>query len=193
MTLKGNNLGFTLIEILIVLTIITMVLSIGIPAVQNVTYQRVNSSTRRFIGLIRTVRNDAVLLQTIYRLVLDLENKTYWVESQKSFKPISEIVEPDKKRKNKSEPPPSDFSFAEKYSKKPIEMPQGVVFSGVLKEQEGFRKDGIVYIHFFPNGFTEQSILYLTKDGDKEVAYSLVLRPTSGKVELDRGKVASFE
>jgi hypothetical protein len=169
---------------------------LGLPAIQRITYQRVNSTTRRFIGLIRTIRNDAVLLQSIYRLAIDLEHKTYWVESQKSFKPINEITQPPPKSKkgtNNKNDLPSDFAFADKYSKKPIDMPPGVVFSGILKEKDGYRKDGIVYIHFFPNGFTEQSILYLTRDGDQAVAYSLVIRPTSGKVELRREKVTNFD
>ncbi len=171
-----------------------MVMSMGLPAIQNVTYQRVNSTTRRFIGLIRTIRNDAVLLQSIYRLVIDFEHKTYWVETQRAFKPISEVtLEPKRKKGSKDEPPSSDFMFAEKYSKKPVEMPQGVVFSGVLKEKDGFRKEGVAYVHFFPNGFTEQAILYLTREGDTDIAYSLLVRPTSGKVELNRGKLESFD
>src|SRR5580700_4277313 len=63
--------GFTLIEILIVLGIISMVMAMGLPAIERVTYQRVNSTTRKFIGLVRTIRNDSILLNLVQRLAID--------------------------------------------------------------------------------------------------------------------------
>ena len=126
--------GFTLVEILLVLAIIGMVMALGLPAIQRVTYQRVNSTTRKFVGLIRTIRNDAVLLNNIYRLVIDLDRKLYWVESQREQK---QLVEDDpqvkKSKKKKGDEPPPNFLFATKYSKKPIPMPDGVALTVYLK------------------------------------------------------------
>lgn len=177
--------GFTLLEILLVLAIIAMVMALGLPAIQRVTYQRINSTTRKFVGLIRTVRNDAVLLNSMYRLVIDLDHKQYWIENQREAKLLDDTV-PDKKKKPKKgeEAPPSNFNLAPKYSKEPMPMPDGVVFDGVFKEREGLVKEGRVYIHFFANGFNEPAILYLKRDGNKNISYSLVIRSTSGKVDI---------
>jgi prepilin-type N-terminal cleavage/methylation domain-containing protein len=186
--------GFTLMEIMIVMAIIAMVIALGLPSIQRVTNQRINSSTRKFVGLIRTVRNDAVLLNGIYRLAIDLENKTYWIEVQKEARLLLETAEaPKSKQKGKSAPPPSNFQIATKYSKEPMPMPGGVAFEGVLKERDGLIKEGIAYVHFFPNGFNEQAILYLKKDGSKTISYSLLIRPTSGKVDIYPEMVSGFD
>jgi prepilin-type N-terminal cleavage/methylation domain-containing protein len=190
--------GFTLIEVLIVLAIISFVMALALPSIERVTYQRINSTTRKFVGLVRTIRNDSILLNSIYRLAIDFDRKTYWVESQKEFKLLAAVTEPnpkEKKNRNQNEDTTqSNFSFAEKYSKKPIPMPDGVVFDGVLKEKEGFRKDGIVYINFFPNGFNDAAIIYFARDGAKSTSgYSVLVRPTLGRVEVYSERLTSFD
>lgn len=188
----SGNRGFTLIEVLIVISIITLVMSLGLPAIERVTYMRLNSTTRKFIGLIRTIRNDAILLNGVYRLVIDFDNSQYWVETQREFKLLeSEPVLP-KKKSSKEEPPPSNFLLADKFSKKPIPMPDGVVVEGVVTEREGLLKQGLAYIHFFPNGFNDQAILQLNKAGAKSEGYSLLIRPTSGRVDLYRERLNAF-
>ncbi len=185
--------GFTLIEILIVLSIIGMVMAIGLPAIQRVTLTRVNSLTRKFVGLTRTIRNDAILLNTVHRLAIDFDNSQYWVEMQRSFELLNtEEPNPKKKKGKKEEPPPSNFILSDKFGKKPTPLPDGVVIDGVLKEREGLRKEGMVYIHFFPNGFNDQAIIYLNRAGSKSEGYSLVLRPTSGRIEIMSGRVDAF-
>lgn len=174
-----------------------MVMALGLPAIQRVTLQKVNSTTRKFIGLIRTVRNDSILLNRVHRLVINFEKKQWWVEEQTQFKLLTDAsTEPPPKAKKGSKadpPPPSNFAMADKFSKEPMPMPSGVEFSGVLKEREGLVKEGMVYIHFFPNGFNDQAILYLNREGSEVVSYSMLLRPNSGRVELYREAVKSFE
>lgn len=190
---RSKQSGFTLLEILIVLAIMAMVLSIGLPTIQRVTYQRINSTTRKFVGLIRTVRNDAILLNSMHRLAFDLEKKTYWVETQNEAKLLKTETEETKKKKKPKEAPPSNFSLAAKFSSEPIPMPGGVAIDGILKEREGLVKNGRVYVHFFPSGFNEQAIVYLKRDGSDRISYSLVIRPTSGKVEVFGETVSEFD
>lgn len=167
----------------------------GLPALQRVTYQRVNSTVRRFVGMMRTIRNDAILLNTIYRLAIDFEHKTYWVESQKQFKLLGQEeaeAEVKKKKLKKGEQLPSNFQYAAKYSKEPMPFPGGVSIDGVLKDQ-GLFKQGVAYIHFFPNGFNEQAILYINKEGEETGGYSLWIRSNLGKVDVYRQRINSLE
>lgn len=178
---------------MIVMAIIAMVMAIALPSIQRITGQRISSSTRKFVGLIRTVRNDAVLLNGIYRLAVDLEKQTYWIEIQREMRLLNDQPAEPKKGAKGKEAEPSNFTKAPKYSKEPIPMPPGVVFDGVLKEREGLIKEGIAYVHFFPNGFNEQAILYLKKEGAKSISYSLFVRPTSGKVDIYPERITSFD
>ncbi len=185
--------GFTLIEILIVVAIISIVVSLGLPAIERVTYQRVAATARKFVGIIRTIRNDALLLNTIYRLTINLDKQQWWVESQKQFSLLGETNESNKKRGTKKVGDSQNFSMAQKYSKEPMPLPGGVVIEGVLKEREGNIQSGLVYVHFFPNGFNDHSILYINKESAKSVPYSLILRPTAGRIEVVRARIQNFE
>lgn len=187
--------GFTLIEILLVLSIIVLVLSYGMPVVSRITGQNIATSARKFTALVRGMRTDAILLNSIYRLTLDLENNTYLVESQKDSDLISESsllskkVDPQKKDEPEA---PSSFSPAEKYFAKPKPLPGGVVFSGVLKEKEGLVKEGTAYIYFFPNGLNEKAIIILNTEKVQEGGYSLYIHPTAGKVDFFKQRVDQF-
>lgn len=171
-------------------------MSLGLPAIERVTYIKLNSTTRKFVGIIRTIRNDAILLNKVHRLAIDMEKQRWWVESQKSFQLLSDKeTKPDDKEAGGvegKERPPTNFSYVDKYSKEPVPMPGGVVFQAVIKEREGKKTKGVAYVHFFPNGFSEQSILHLNKDGSQSKGYSLVVRPTSGRVELFSDFIEGF-
>lgn len=190
----SRSRGFTLIEILLVLGIIAMVTSIGIPAVGRLTYQRVAGTTRRFVGTLRSVRNDAILLNRIYRLAIDFENQTWWIEKQSRLELLGTESQSRKPNDPKNPPPPpSGFSIADKYGKKPKELPGGVVFDGVLTERDGLLRTGLAYIHFFPSGYAEHSVVYLNKQGVETGGYSLYIRPANGKIEVFNRRVKSFE
>ncbi len=170
-------------------------MSLGLPAIQQVTNQRINSTTRKMTGMVRSVRNDAVLLNLIHRLVIDFDEQTWWVETQKKFALLHDEEEAQRKDRKKGDEVLGDsanFNFADKYTKEPVKMPAGVVFSGVVTEQEGFINKGVAYINFYPNGFVDQSILYLNKEGSENVFFSMILRPNSGKVDLVAGKAEGF-
>lgn len=194
---RSRARGFTLIEILIVLAIIGMVMGLGLPAISRVTYQRLNSTTRQFAGLVKTLRNDAILLNSVHRLAFDFDEGQYWVEQQQQAgalldDPLS--PPPEKKKRMKDEPPPPNgFVMAEKYGGKKLPFPGGVKIFQVIKEQEGLRKEGLVYVHFFPNGFNEPALISLTKASDEEAGYTLVIRPASGNVGIVPGVLKSFD
>ncbi len=168
-------------------------MSLAIPALDRVTYQRLKSTTRTFVGLTRTVRDDSILLNNIYRLAIDLDKNAYWVEEQKEFKLLNAGETPPPRKKGQKEEPPSNFNLSPKFNKKPQALPSNVVFGGVLKEREGLKKEGLVYIHFFPNGFGEQAIIYLDREGSKAPGYSIIIRPNGGRVEVAPGIVKTFE
>ncbi len=197
---RSSQAAFTLVEILIVLGIISMVMSIGLPAIQRVTYQKVNSTTRKLVGVMRSIRNDAILLNTVHRIAFDMDRRLWWVEKQKSFQLLSDqdSAQPVKKQKGSKEVveigPTGNFQYAEKYNTKPQKWPDGVSIGGVLTETEGFRGEGLAYIHFFPNGFNDKAIVYITREGAKrEEGYCLYLRPTGGHIEAMNRYLKDFD
>lgn len=164
----------------------------GLPAISRVTYQQLNSTSRRFVGLVRTVRNDAILLSTVHRLAINMDDQSWWVETQRKFELLSDSpVEAVKASKNskKKEPPPSNFEIAEKFGKKPRTLPDGVIFDGVVKQRDGAQRQGVAYIHFFPNGYTEPATIYLNRASKGSTGYALELKPPLGKVAIFRESI----
>ena len=169
---------------MVVIAIVALVLSASIPIISRVTSQRIASETRKFVGRVRTLRNDAILLNSIHRLVIDLESQTWWVEAQQQFKPLTEISEDNPPDEASVSNP--NFGIVEKYGNEPNKIPSGLIFQGVYKEVEGLVKEGAIFIHFFPNGFNEFSVIYLNRKGSEARAYAIEISPPSGRVELFR-------
>ena len=67
-----------------------------------------------------------------------------------------------------------------------VQNPVGI--DGVLtSNQEDVFRSGKAYVHFFPNGQVEPTIIYTT-DGD-EAFNTLLVHPWTGRVERKAGKV----
>jgi hypothetical protein len=174
-----------------------MVVGLGLPAISRVTGQRLNSTTRQFSGMVKTLRNDAILLNTVHRIAVDFDAGEYWIEQQQQQGALLEdplTPPPPKKKPKKGDPPPSTgFTMAEKYGGKKNKFPGGVKILQIVKENEGLRKEGIVYVHFFPNGFNEPALIVLTRASDEDAGYTLLVRPASGNVDILPGVLKSFD
>ena len=173
------------------MAIIAMIMSVGMPAIRAVTSQQISSTARRFVGLIKSIRNDSILLTSVHRLAINFDEQTWYVEEQRKFELLDETPLAD--RDKKEEGVPSGFNISSKYGTEPKPVPGGVRFTGILTERDGYIDTGVAYVHFFPNGFTEQAILYLSKAGEEQIFYSLVLRPTGGRMDIKPGFVEGFQ
>lgn len=117
------------------------------------------------------------MLNKIYRLSVDLDHQTYWVDSQKNFELLDEQDSmPGKTKAASTEKESDNFEKVEKYSPRPLPLPRGVAFSGIyLERQDGVVKQGVTHIHFFPNGSNDGFILYLSRSAQEDPYYSLVV------------------
>jgi general secretion pathway protein H len=91
------------------------------------------------------------------------------------------------------EPPASPFKPVDKNLAKEQDMPSGVFVRDIETENSKKAiKEGKAFIHFFPQGFVEPSVIHLQKDGDEETVYSLVVSPLTGKVTTYHEDVHPF-
>lgn len=77
--------GFTIIELLIVLTLLAVVMSLAIPTFQGLLKDSLEKEVSRLGGVIRLVRNEAILTRKSFRLMFDLKRSTYAVEEEDQF------------------------------------------------------------------------------------------------------------
>lgn len=181
--------GFTLIELLVVLGIIVLISIMVIPNVSNYFQLSLNSATRDLASTIKEAYNSTVLTGKVHRLVYDLKNNSFWVESGpvNALLHTKESQEKEEMRKKFSklseEPPKSEFNLETTVTRKKLSLPRGVEFEDILTQQSKTPiTEGIAYTHFFPHGVTEQAIIHL-KDTNKHHA-SLAITPLIGMTDL---------
>lgn len=80
-------------ELMLVLGLLVVVMFLAVPTFQNLLQGSLAEEVNRFAGVIRLLRNEAVLTNTRHRLLLDLEQGRYAVERQDvlgSYEPVGE-------------------------------------------------------------------------------------------------------
>ena len=95
-----NAAGFSLIELMIVIGILGLVGLIAIPSISNTFRFSVQSTGREIATLIKDAGNSAQITGKVHRVVYDLKNQQYWVEStpETTLLKSDESMEMEKKK-----------------------------------------------------------------------------------------------
>lgn len=196
---RRRDNGFTLIEIMIVLAIVVGVLAVGAPRLFS-TSNTMRDQVRRLATLTREIRNNARLYNSTTRLAIQMSDEKgfkYWVESapgvvallseeqQDDLNRLTEIQREEGQAKN-------DFSLEARILKEPVKLPRGMVFDEVeIGSKAKAISGGVAYIHFFPSGLTEESIIHLSDR--KTLNWSIALNPLTGRAQIYEKKVTLRE
>lgn len=163
----AGRAGFTLIELGLVLLIMSVVFAITVPRFFDSTRRQLEAEARHLAVTFRHLRNEAILNNRTYRLMYDLDQHRYWVESADQTDDGANFV-----------------------------RETGVLARGVaLKEPIGFTDivlpltfgklfEGVAYTDFYPDGSAELTVVHL--DNGEEV-YTLRVEPLTGRVYLTAG------
>jgi prepilin-type N-terminal cleavage/methylation domain-containing protein len=184
--------GFSLIEMLVVISIIALITSIAMPTVSSYFQVSINSATRDLATIVKEAYNAAVVTGRVHRVVYDLKKNEYWVEAgpPDALLDTKETKEKAERRKRFSrasaedkEKEGSPFALETTITRKKMSLPRGVTYEDVLTQQATDPiNDGTAYTHFFSHGLTEQTIIHL-QDQSKHHA-SLVVTPMIGNSEV---------
>ena len=184
-SLHLNTKAFTLIEILIVLSIIAAVLALSIPRIQK-RENNIRSVARQMSVMAKEIRNHARLTNSTMRLALDLGEKEpkYWVE--KSAGVELRLAKEDEKL-DEEKKPKSSFQLFKTLTKKEKDLPPCLFFKSVEVLNYEPVTEGVGYIYFSPEGFVDFSAIQITDK--KKLIWTLVFNPLTGQVDtLTEGK-----
>ena len=154
-----QNKGYTLIELTLVIFLLGVMLAISIPNFRySLLTDGLKSTTRKIIGLVKGIRNEAIREQKTYLFNIDLEYNLLWVEH-------------------------ADMDEAEKELAKAraFELPQGIRIMDVWRKGKGKKMDGEVSIPFNKKGYTEYTLLHLGAEDGRE--FTLALSPFLGSIK----------
>ena len=204
-----TNRGFTLIELLIGLAIIGLIMGLVVSKMGKLFEREMKNSASHLASTIRYIYNKSISEGVTLRLVFDLDEQKYWVEStsaehfalkkegeedQTPKKKTEKKEEKGKKKEEKKEagsesitPKEATFTKEESSLLKAVQLPKGVYFKDIYAEhQTAHLSEGQAYIYFFPQGYVERSVINL-RDKEDAVHYSLTLNPITGAVVIERG------
>lgn len=181
-----GRLGFTLIEIMIVLGIIAAAMTIAIPRLFGKRDNDIKATARHFMVLGKEVRNRARLKNVPLRLVIDMDPAApkYWVEIASG----PQLIDPDadreeEKKKDDEEEKPEAWSIDKVLTKDKKELPGKLYFAQVETiNMQAPQTEGIAYIHFFPEGLMEAAALQITDR--QRMTWTLIFNPLTGQADI---------
>ncbi len=154
-----NKHGFTLVELLLVIALIGVILVLAVPSTRDVlTGDSLKKASRRFIGLERKLRTEAVRDQVDYILCMDLPNATYWV--------IASDMTPEKRNEIKN---------------RQQHLPADVVIADIVDANNQKKSTGEAQIVCKRNNICSPAVIHLAYGEDK---MTIVINPFLGVTDI---------
>ena len=170
--------GFTLIELVMVMAMITVIAAIVLPRLDYLLPQRrLKSAARSLSSLISLAYGEAISKNKTYRLYLDSSNDRYWVTQVSEFEgdthaPTAigmrigtqfELLQYEEEGGTIEEQAPTEPLFA------PRELPAGIHFLSVQIQRTPTRLAvGPQYIEFSPLGNADPATINLVSDEEEQ-------------------------
>lgn len=197
-----NASGFTLLEVMVVVTIIAAVITLVVPRIGS-RNREIKASVRRFSVISKQLHLRAKATNATYRLAIDLKNgqntreepQTFWVEVSDKPGPFETPEQLIAERKELEENPeedeegkiipkvPGGFKLDPSIFKEQKEIAQGVFIRDVeIGSSEKAFTEGIVYIHYSPQGLAEDAAIHFQM-GEKSF-WTVSIHPLTGRATI---------
>ena len=152
--------GFTLIELTVVVVLIGIILGLTFPRFQTaILTDDLKATTRKMVGMIKGLRDEAIREQRVYFLHFDLESNRYWIDS-------TGMTEEERARAAEKAPT----------------LPEGVRVLDIWLSSKGKKMTGQTAIRFSRKGYVQPSAIHLGAEDGRE--FTLVLNPFLGRVKI---------
>lgn len=203
----------TIIEIMMVIALIGMIISVGLPKFDQLTRANVRSGVRRLGALVKYCYDQAVISGKLHRIRVDLGGSYFDESSNKVEKEqkwslemaqgdalpeeqikadLIEDIQAQEKRKQqeieKNESKTAD-AFVPAQDAKKHYLPKGIKIVSVKSWRIGDNKKvtkGDLGIYCFPNGFVDEATITLQEfNKPKSVLFHVKTRSLTGRVDID--------
>jgi prepilin-type N-terminal cleavage/methylation domain-containing protein len=153
--------GFTLLELMVVMLLISIVLAIALPKFGGGAFQDpVKKLSRWMINTVKTLRSAAIQKQKTQGLVIDLSNRRMWLVNDAMDEEAMQAAASNKART----------------------LPDAIRYMDVQFPQQERITTGTAEIRFYPAGYSDQVLIHLETDDDEKVTY--LVEPLLPKVKI---------
>ena len=193
-----SSQGFTLVEVLIVLTIIVLISTVAAPSFKGFSASsRLKSDVHAIRDLMGFARDTAITEHVPYFVMFDLDQNQYWLADSETFDvdgeigilPTSEAV-----AANTIEEQANTVSRTSMILMRPREMTQGITIAEINVQHgtQSIQKDtGTDYIYFSSNGSAEDAILMF--ENSTETLMRISVNGGTANIKVDEIKDDEYE
>jgi general secretion pathway protein H len=188
--------GFTLIELLVVVVVLVVVTAAVATGIGNIRGASVQTEAGKIAIAVRYLYNLSVLSGRPHRLVIDVDAGAWWGEEQASSDPCESFLLPgdDEPGDDKEgDQPRASFqaSGSRLLARTPLE--KGIRFHGVMTSHQTQPSDkGQAYVYFFPNGTTENALIWVEGDEDDVMTVEVMALQGNARLHPDKVPVDEF-
>jgi prepilin-type N-terminal cleavage/methylation domain-containing protein len=155
--------GFTLLEIVIVVSVLALFIGLAVPRLPDIAGTRIHQNARKVSLILQLARSRAVSLRRYYRVDVDLDTNSVSVSY---FGPEGTYVQDDGIRQFK--------------------LREGII-TDVVNSSEGKILEGTGWVRISPRGFIEPAVIHIG-DGQQRVV-TVTPSPVSGRVRIQDGYI----
>jgi len=169
--------GFTLIELIVTLMIISVILALTLPKIGNAVYSSdLKRSIRQIRAILSVARSNAAMERIPRRVVCDITKAEIHIEREVS----------------KDEDGQSILHYEKDNSilNRTYKFPEGVRIEDVITETGQKELEGEAYLRIGANGMITGNIIHLRKGDEK---YTLFINPLTGNVTIDEGYLEEYK
>jgi len=165
--------AFTLIELCIVILVLSIIVSVATPKFRN-TYETIKfrSTVYNIAKLMNYARDRAIIERKPVRLRFSKDDDSFFLETLKKDEEESDSRSSRRSRKKEDEYEIIKGSIGQK-----MFFPKGVEFD--LDEPD--RQD---YVTFYPDGQSDECVLYIKGEGRSDVVYTITTKKMAGLVKI---------
>ena len=168
----SHSRGMTLLEIMVVMTIITIMVGVSFPMMRNVNEKnKLRSTAREIVALMKYARAESVMGERRTEIYLDLDKRQYWLdlripdEKTGEYNPRAKKTQLELKR----------------------DLNENIWFDEVSTYETSVVKGKLIAIDFYPDGSATPVLLTLTNR--KGAKRTVELMKSTGLTEVTAGTI----
>lgn len=172
-TRRANDRGFTLMELLVTMTVMALGFAIVVPNLGAfVPEAKLDGSAKQILRTLDWLRSEARIQARPMSMELDLQHAMW------------RVVYPPEQQLTLDQ----DAWTLEERTDDWQELEKGVVFGGAGDANKGMATSGVYRITFDEYGFSGDQVIVLKLPQDPDLVWSLVLSGLSGRMTIERSE-----
>ena len=198
-----SQIGFTITELLIVLTLIGILSAVSMPALKGfAATRRLKASAYTLRSLLTFARDMAITDRTTHLVVFDFDSERYWLASSETFNPSnprtsaltaqnSTVVAAIQNNASRNpltagrSTPQGPLTRSSGILGVPYPMEQNVTLAAMITNHNGRTVHvdaGMAYIYFSPTSTSEDALVYLRNSRNQIM--SVTVEAASGRIRV---------